>query len=437
MAKEQRVHLFGQSPGHDHRTTRVGKQFADHVHQVIDRFAGRIHGLSEPGPKLTVMINPAVPQIGEWKLRQARRRFIGGDSPGSHLPQEDLHSLVVHDPILACYDPSSEPGRGRRADLAYPPDVTETDQSSRRVGYLGPAGTFTEEAMLTQPDLREADLIALDSIPDVLAATDDGSVDLGFVAIENAIEGTVTVTQDVLAFTSDLLIQREVVMPVKLHLLGVPGTSVNDIERIMSFPHASGQCRDYLEATLPGALLEATNSTADAARILGVEGDRSAAAIATTRAAELYGLEVLAPDIEDHPDNATRFVIVARHVVPPPTGHDKTSLVVYQRADTPGSLLGILQEFAARAINLTKLESRPTRQGLGDYCFLIDLEGHIHDEVVADALRSLKTKQKDVKFIGSYPAAGDHGPDRRRERDEAWQQAQAWLADLRSRIATS
>lgn len=314
-----------------------------------------------------------------------------------------------------------------------------SDSTPRRIGFLGPSGTFTEEALLTQEDLRGDELLALESIPEVLRAAEVGEIDLGFVAIENAIEGTVTVTQDVLAFTSDLLIQREVVIPVQLHLLARPGTRLEDVRTVMSFPHASGQCRTFLEAQLPEASLAATNSTADAARLLGEGlgdgGDGAAAAIATRRAAELYGLEVLAGDIEDHPDNATRFVVVAKHVVPPPTGHDKTSIVVYQRADTPGSLLGILQEFAARAINLTKLESRPTRKALGDYCFLVDLEGHISDEIVADAMRSLKTKQKDVKFLGSYPAAGDHGPDRRRERDEAWQQAQAWVTDLRGRIA--
>jgi len=120
--------------------------------------------------------------------------------------------------------------------------------------------------------------------------------------------------------------------------------------------------------------------------------------------------------------------------VPAPTGHDKTSIVVYQRADAPGSLLGILQEFAARNINLSKLESRPTKTGLGDYCFLIDLDGHIDDEVVADVLRTLKSKQGDVKFLGSYPAAGDHGPEVRREADASWEAASAWVEALRADI---
>jgi hypothetical protein len=130
-------------------------------------------------------------------------------------------------------------------------------------------------------------------------------------------------------------------------------------------------------------------------------------------------LEILATDIEDHPENETRFGVVARDTIPAPTGHDKTSIVVFQKADEPGSLLSILQEFAARAINLTNLHSRPTKRGLGDYCFLIELEGHLSDELVADCLRDLKSKQSDVKFLGSYPAASPHGESVRRDADAA------------------
>jgi prephenate dehydratase len=304
----------------------------------------------------------------------------------------------------------------------------------RRVGFLGPEGTFTEQALLTQPDLAEAELVALPTIPDVLAATSSGEVDLGFTAIENSIEGTVNVTLDTLAFDTDLLIQREVVISVQLNLLGVRGASMSDIRSVVSFPHATAQCRAFITRELPGVTTQAANSTAEAARIIGDTGDKSVAAIGTALAAKIYDLDVLDEDVEDHPENQTRFVVVAPQGIPAPTGHDKTSIVVFQRADRPGSLLSILQEFAARAINLTKLESRPTKRGLGDYCFIIDLEGHIGDELVADCLRDLRSKQTDVKFLGSYPAAGEHGESVRRDADAAWHAANAWLDGLRSQI---
>jgi prephenate dehydratase len=305
---------------------------------------------------------------------------------------------------------------------------------SVRLGFLGPAGTFTEEALFTQADLAAAELVPIPSIPDVLAATASGEIDAGFVAIENAIEGSVNVTLDVLAFETDLLIQREVVIPVHQCLIGLPGTRIDDVKVVMSFPHATAQVRGFLSERLPGAVTQATNSTSDASRQVAERGDPSTAALGTARAAEVYGLEVLAREVEDHPENATRFVVVAREGIPAPTGHDKTSIVVFQRADAPGSLLGILQEFAARTINLTKLESRPTKKVLGDYCFLIDLEGHISDEIVADALRELMIKQGNVKFLGSYPAAGEHGPAVRRDAESAWRAADEWMRDLRSQV---
>jgi len=307
--------------------------------------------------------------------------------------------------------------------------------SALRVGYLGPAGTFTEEALFTQPDLAAAELVPIASIPDILAATASREIDVGFAAIENAIEGSVNVTLDMLAFETELLIQREVVIPIDLCLIGTPGAKLSDIKTVVSFPHATAQCRRFLNDRLPGVVTQATNSTADASRLVAEEGDQQTAALGTARAAEVYGLEVLAHEIEDHPENATRFVVVARQGIPAPTGHDKTSIVVFQRADAPGSLLGILQEFAARSINLTKLESRPTKKALGDYCFLIDLEGHISDEVVADALRELMIKQGAVKFLGSYPAAGEHGPAVRRDADRAWREADEWMSALRGQVS--
>ncbi|MCD9624189.1 prephenate dehydratase [Rhabdothermincola salaria] len=319
-------------------------------------------------------------------------------------------------------------------DIAAPPPASP-DWSARTIAFLGPIGTFSEQALLSDEDLARAKAVPLPTFSAVLNAVEAGEVDLGFVAIENAIEGTVNVTQDTLAFDADLLIQREVVLPVHLDLMARPGVVLDQITHVWSYPHALAQCRKFLARELPLVEAEATNSTADAARTLAEQGDTHAGAIAPARAAEVYGLEVLAHAIEDHDDNATRFVLVARAGVPASTGHDKTSIVVFQRADEPGSLLGILQEFAARGINLTRLESRPTRRGLGDYCFLIDLEGHLRDEVVADALRALKTKQADVKFLGSYPAAGEHGATVRAEANEAARRAEAWLSGLRADIA--
>jgi prephenate dehydratase len=243
----------------------------------------------------------------------------------------------------------------------------ETSTGGPRVGYLGPEGTFTEQALLTQGDLCTGELVPMTSIPEVLAAAEAGEVDLGFVPVENAIEGSVNLTLDTLAFDTDLLIQREVVLAVQLNLMGVPGASLDRIERVLSMPMATGQCRGFLAKEVPNAVSVAANSTAEAARLVGESGDRSLAAIGPSVAGEIYGLELLAADIADHPENATRFVVVTTDRIPPRSGHDKTTIVCFQSADRPGSLLAILQEFAARAINLTKLESRPTKRGLGDY----------------------------------------------------------------------
>jgi len=303
-----------------------------------------------------------------------------------------------------------------------------------RVAFLGPEGTFTEMALLTQPDLAEAELVAISSIADVLFATRDGEVDMGFVAIENSIEGSVNVTIDTLAFDLDLRIEREVVINVEMNLLARPGVELDQIERVVSIPVASAQCRTFLHDRLPGVTMIAANSTAEAAKIVAESEDRDLASISTALAAKMYDLDVLVGDIEDHPENQTRFVAVTRDGIPAPTGHDKTSIVVFQRTDRPGSLLGILQEFAARAINLTKLESRPTKKGLGDYCFVIDLDGHIADEVVADCLRNLHAELGSIKFLGSYPAAGEHGEVRRREMEVKWHAADAWIAALRAQI---
>jgi prephenate dehydratase len=302
------------------------------------------------------------------------------------------------------------------------------------VAYFGPEATFTQEALLTEPDLAVARTTAFPSITAVLDAVARGEADCGFVPMENAIEGTVSATIDGLIHDVELHIQREVVMDIHLHLMARPGTTVSEIRSVSSYPHALAQCQKFLAEAIPGAEQRAANSTADAARLLGESGPDDGAAIAPRVAAERYGLAILSEDVEDHPDNQTRFVLVARTKVPKPTGHDKTSIVCFQRADHPGSLHGILGQFAARNINLTKLESRPTKQGLGDYCFVIDLSGHVGDEVVADCLRDLHASLAGVKFLGSYPAAGEHGPEQRRQADAAWQAADEWLRQIRGAI---
>ena len=300
------------------------------------------------------------------------------------------------------------------------------------LGFLGPSGTFTEQALLTQADYADATREPVTSISEVLYRCDAGDFDVGFVAIENAIEGSVNATIDTLAFDTDLLIQREVIIDIEMMLLTAePDT---DISAVASIPIATAQCREYLRAQHPTAEILVANSTAEAAELVASGTKPGLAAIGTRRAAEVYGLTIAAADIEDHPGNQTRFVAVARSGVPAPTGHDKTSVVVFQHHDRPGSLLAILHEFAARSINLTKLESRPTRKGLGDYCFVIDLDGHIATDVVADCLRELHANRHPMKFLGSYPAAGDAGTQIRRDTSDAAIAAEAWLAELTRQI---
>lgn len=272
-------------------------------------------------------------------------------------------------------------------------------------------------------------------MPEVLFAVHAGEVDAGVVAIENALEGMVNATVDTLTFEVDLCIQHEVVVPVSLDLLGVPGATIDGIETVMSMPVAFGQCRKFLHESLAFAVERVADSTAGAAQLVAAAQDPTVAALANTLAGERYGLTSLASAVEDDSENVTRFVLVAPQRIPAPTGHDKTTVVVFQQADRPGSLLAILAEFAARAINLTRLESRPARSGFGDYCFLMDLEGHIADEVVADALRSLHAEQARCKFLGSYPAAGSDGAEVRADATTAQREAAAWIDGLRRRIA--
>ncbi len=302
-----------------------------------------------------------------------------------------------------------------------------------RVAFFGPFGTFTEQALRTQPDLCTGEQIAYRTVPDVLDAVSGGEVDYGFVPIENSIEGMVNFTLDALAFDHELLIQREVVLDIHMCLAAAPGVELSDVTEILSIPVATAQCHRFLREALPDAEIRVASSTAGAAQMVADEAAPHLAAIAPQVAAERYGLHVLAENVEDHEGNQTRFVVVSRAGVPAPTGHDRTALVAYQRADVPGSLISILQEFAARRINLSNLISRPTKDGgLGDYCFIVIAEGHVADDLLADAMRSLHAKQGAVKFFGSWPRADADADDAREHTDRRWQEADAWLESIRA-----
>jgi prephenate dehydratase len=298
-----------------------------------------------------------------------------------------------------------------------------------RVGYLGPEGSFSHEAASTLDGLAG---VAYGSIAEVLDAVASGYLDQGLVPLENAIEGTVSAAIDGLVFDHDLIIEREIVLPIHLHLLAKKGLSTEDVTKVLSYVHALEQCREFV-ATLPLATTQQTTSTSEAARQVA-QSDEPWAAVGSLVAAELYGLDAIANDIEDHKGNATRFVLVGRDDVAAPTGNDRTLIVCFQDADRPGSLYGILGRFAARDLNLTKLESRPTKLGLGDYCFVMEFEGHVADDVVADCLADLQAHLARVKFLGSYPVTGEHADERREEVGEARKSASEWIASIRSRV---
>jgi prephenate dehydratase len=304
------------------------------------------------------------------------------------------------------------------------------------VAYLGPEGTFTEQALLSQADLAAAKRLPLASFWDVLGAVQGGQADIGLVALENSIEGTVNVALDQLIFSHELWVVRELLLPVAQCLVGLSGSPLELVKKVLSIPVATAQCRQWLARHLPGVEEEASTSTAEAVRWVAEAQDPQVAAIGTKHAAELYGLEVLASQIEDHDDNTTRFVVVARPEwgIPAPTGHDRTSIVCFQSSDHPGSLHTILGQFAARSLNLTKLESRPTKKALGEYCFVIDIEGHVADEVVADCLRDLHATLAAVKFLGSYPAGGEDREQRRQAASDAWLAADDWIRQVRNHL---
>jgi len=272
----------------------------------------------------------------------------------------------------------------------------------KKIAYLGPPGTFTEEALdklIKEPDRIEK--IPCNTVEEVIKSVDRGYVDEGLVPIENSIEGSVNITLDILTFESEAKIIGEVSIPVRHSLIGKKKIRIKDIKKVISHPHATAQCRKFLSTGLKDAEIMAANSTAEAVRILKEKND-DVAAIGTKIAAKIYGLEIIENDIEDNKDNKTRFVFIGNKI-PPKTGNDKTSIVCFLKQDKPGSLYNILREFASRNINLTRLESRPAKKNLGDYVFIIDMDGHLHDDNVFEAIEVLRRSVYLVKILGSYP----------------------------------
>lgn len=270
-----------------------------------------------------------------------------------------------------------------------------------RVAYLGPEGTNSHDAALAHFG-ESATLVPFSDIPSTVAAVTAALVDQAIVPIENSTEGSVTVTLDLLIAPDAPPIVGEMVLPVRHQLIARPGTALHDVERVISLGQPAAQCRNFLREQLPGAQVFPAVSSA-AAVAACVHSDRLAA-IGTEAAARLYGMAVIAADIQDNADNVTRFVILGRdrHAS---TGRDRTSLVFSLAADRPGGLLAALRPFADRSINLTRIESRPTKATLGNYWFLIDCEGHLDDAPVAEAVAEVRRIAVELRVLGSYPRA--------------------------------
>jgi prephenate dehydratase len=276
-----------------------------------------------------------------------------------------------------------------------------------RVGYLGPEGTVSHEALLSAPGSFEP--VPLSTLHDAVLAVHDGSVDRAFVPIENALEGSVKEPLDALVFeTDDVAIVGELRHPVRFCLVAGGPLALADVRTVVSIPQAAGQCARFLRSELPHARLVTAPSTADAVRQVA-DGLESAAAVGTHAAAALYGCTILRENVEDHPDNETRFVWLARASADLAAARGdrfKTALVFWGAGSAgPGWLVRCLSEFARRDVNLVRIESRPLRQRLGEYMFFLDLEGAVDDEPVADAVAGLRSHADVVRVLGSFPLA--------------------------------
>jgi len=267
-----------------------------------------------------------------------------------------------------------------------------------KVGVLGPKGTYAELA--AKLEYERCELVYFPTITDVALAVDAGEVDVGVVPVESLRNGSVGETLDALAWM-DLMVKREIVYRVKHFLLGNSGATIREIKKVLSHPQALAQCREYLRKRLPVAELVETPSTAKAAEEVKKIGRKDIAALGPKELARLYDLEVL-EEVKTPEPNLTRFLGLSKSDSKR-TGKDKTSIVFYTATDRPGILHEILGEFASRKINLTKIESRPSKKALGDYLFFIDLEGHRNDPIVRDAIEGVRKKAAMLKVLGSYP----------------------------------
>jgi len=277
-----------------------------------------------------------------------------------------------------------------------------------RIAYLGPAGTFTEDALGEALPDGGFEVLRTATIPDAILAVERGEADRALVPIENSLEGSVRPTLDTLAFdVGAVTIVGEHDYRVRVHLIAREGVRVEEIEAVLSHPQPLAQCARFLREALPETELRSVSSTAAAVRMVS-ESTRPWAALGARAAASLYGCELLVEGVEDQDDNVTRFVWIAPQGGDQPGAGDsgpwKTSLVFSELgADHPGALVEALSEFSGRGINLTRIESRPLRQGLGRYMFFCDLEGREDDGVVVEAIAQLRTKADSVRILGSYP----------------------------------
>jgi prephenate dehydratase len=299
----------------------------------------------------------------------------------------------------------------------------------RRYSFLGPAGTFTETAL---KQVKEAEGQIWQPVANVSEALNDvvtGRSDAAMIAIENSVDGGVTVAQDALATMPDLQITGEYLVPVSFILVARPGMSFEQVSVIGAHPVAYAQCQKWLGAHLPGHVHLQAGSNVQSVSDLFTDDSTLDAAIAPPSITDHYEVDVLATGIEENPNAETRFVLVERRrKVGQPTGHDKTSIIAELPEDRAGALLDMLEQFATRGVNLTLIASRPVGDRMGRYRFVIDAEGHVREERVADALLGLKRVSPSVAFLGSYPRADGVEPDTVPEMDDrAFRDARDWL----------